>query len=136
MAKSPGRDGVLSIWNGSAYIQVGGLRAKSIKFDETNVDITTADSSGRWKEMINGAGVRSVEIDGSGMYDRDAGIKLALAAFNNGSLATVRFAHPGIGLQIDGSFIIDSLSIDSPYDGAAGFSLKITSAGAITLAVT
>ena len=122
MAKSPGRDGVLSISNGSSYITVGGLRAKSIKMDETNVDITTA--------------VRSVEIDGSGMYDRDAGIKLALAAFNNGSLATVRFAHTGIGLQIDGSFIIDSISIDSPYDGAAGFSIKLTSAGAITLAVT
>ena len=136
MAKSPGRDGVLSIYNGSAYITVGGLRAKSIKFNETNVDITTADSTGRWKEMINGAGVRLVEIDGAGMYDRDAGIKLALSAFNNSALATIRFAHTGIGMQIDGSFIIDSISIDSPYDGAAGYSLKLSSAGAMTIAVT
>jgi TP901-1 family phage major tail protein len=136
MAKSPGRDGVLSIWNGSAFIVIGGLRAKSIKLDQTNVDITTADSSGRWREMINGAGVRSVEIDGAGMYDRDPGIKLALAAFNNSALATMRFAHTGIGMQIDGAFIIDSISIDSPYDGAAGYSIKVSSAGAITLAVT
>jgi TP901-1 family phage major tail protein len=134
MAKSPGRDGTLFISNGSSYISVGGLRNKSIKFDESNVDITTADSSGRWKEMIAGAGVRSVEIDCTGMFDRDAGMKLAIAAFNNGAKATMRFTHTGIGMQIDSDFIIDSFSIDSPYDGAVGFSLKVTSAAAVTVA--
>lgn len=136
MAAKAGRDGVLSIYNGTSYVAVGGLRPKTLKFDETNVDVTTADSSGRWREMLNGAGVRSVEIDGSGIYQQDAGIKLVLAAFNNGTKATMRFAHSGIGIQVDADFIVDSISIENPYDNASNFSIRLQSAGAVTLAVT
>lgn len=136
MAATAGRDGVLSILSNGSYVPVGGLRPKTLKFDETNVDVTTADSSGRWREMLNGAGVRSVEIDGSGIYERDSGIKLVLAAFNNGALATMRFAHSGIGIQVDAVFVVDSISIENPYDNASNFSIRMQSAGAVTLAVT
>ena len=37
---------------------VAGLRAKRISFDARSVDVTNADSAGRWRELLEGAGVR------------------------------------------------------------------------------
>ena len=136
MPASAGRDAVFSAYNGSSYITVGGMRTRALKFDETNVDVTTADSSGRWTEMLNGAGVRTCSLDGAGIYQRDAGLKLLVAAYNNGSLIVCRFAWPTAGLQVDASFLIDSFGWDAPYNDSGTFNVKLTSSGPVTLALT
>jgi TP901-1 family phage major tail protein len=136
MPKSAGRDLVLSVYNGTSYVPVAGLRTRSLTLDDTEVDVTTADSTGRWKELLTGAGVRSLSVEAAGLWDRDAGGKLALAQFTAGTLFTGRIAWPAAGLQFDASFQVQNMAFEAPYDGAGGFSMTVNSSGPVTITVT
>ncbi len=51
---------------------LAGLRATRISFNAEAVDVTSLESDGGWRELLAGAGVRSVAISGAGVF-RDAG---------------------------------------------------------------
>jgi len=133
MAAVAGNNMALSILINGTYTVIAGLQARSFKIDETNVDVTTVDSTSRWQEMLPGAGVRKLEIDASGIWQRDAGTKTVVNTMLAGSLITARIAWPNGGVQFDASFLVDNFSWDTPYDNAGKFSLKLSSSGAVTL---
>lgn len=134
MAAKAGRDWALYIWNGASYIPVAGLRTRSFKAGGTEVDVTTADSAGRWQEFLGAAGVQSLEIDAAGIYQQDAGAKLLLTAVTNSTITTMRLVSPGI--QIDASFLLSEYSSEGPYNEATTFSVKMRSSGQPTIALS
>ncbi len=127
MTAKAGRDWVLSILSGGSYVPIAGLRTRSFKANNTNVDVTTADSAGRWQELLGAAGVQSLEIDAAGIYQQDATAKLLFQAATTSALQTLRLVSPGI--QIDGSFLIDEYNSDGPYNEGTTFSCKLMSSG-------
>jgi len=131
MAAKRGRDWALYIYNGTSYVAVAGLRTKSFKAGGTEVDVTTADSTGRWQEFLGDAGVQSLELDAAGVYQQDAGAKLMLTAVNTSAITTMRLVSPGI--QIDGSFLLTEYSSEGPYNEATTFSVKLRSSGQPTI---
>ena len=59
---------------------VAGMRSRRIAFNAEAIDITNADSAGRWRELLEGAGVRRAGIAGAGVFkDADFGCERALA---------------------------------------------------------
>jgi TP901-1 family phage major tail protein len=132
MAAKAGRDWAFYIYNGTSYIQVAGLRTKSFKANNTEVDVTNADSTGRWRELLGAAGVQTLDIDVAGIYQQDAGAKLAMTAVTTAAITTARLVSPGI--QIDGSFLFNEYSSEGPYNEGTTFSLKIMSSGQPTIA--
>ncbi len=46
------------------FATVAGMRSRRIAFNAEAVDITNADSAGRWRELLEGAGVRRAGISG------------------------------------------------------------------------
>ena len=136
MPASSGRDWALSILVNGSYQQVGGLRTRSLSIDGTNIDVTTADSAGRWREMLPSAGILSLEIDGSGVYQRDVGVKQVIANMTAQTLATLRFANATLGIQIDGTFLVDTFKLTGPYNDANTFEAKFMSSGQPTIAVS
>ena len=51
---------------------MAGLRATRVSFNAESVDVTTLESQGGWRELLSGAGVKSANISGSGVF-KDAG---------------------------------------------------------------
>ncbi len=127
MTAQPGRLWALSIYNGTAYVPVAGLRARSFKVGNTNVDVTSADSQGRWQEFLGAAGVQNLDIDVSGIYQQDASAKMLFNAAATSTLQVARLVSPGI--QIDATFLVDEYDESGPYNDATTFTCRLKSSG-------
>lgn len=88
MAAQKGKDLLLKIDDGSGFVTVAGLRSRKIAFNAETVDVTHAESAGRWRELLEGAGVRRASISGRGLF-RDAASD-ALRARWSATFSTVR----------------------------------------------
>ncbi len=127
MAASAGRLWALSILVAGAYVAVGGLKTRSFTANNTNIDVTTADSAGRWRELLGGAGIQSLDIDFAGLCQTDAAYKTLFSAVTTSALQTIRLVTNGV--QIDGTFLVDNLKADGPFNEAVTFEGKLLSSG-------
>lgn len=116
------------------FVTVAGLRSKRIAFNSETVDITDADSAGRWRELLAGSGVQRASISGSGIF-RDAQSDATMRArFFAGEIAAWQLAIPHFG-TIEGLFQITALEYTGSHDGEVTFEVALESAGQITFAV-
>src|SRR5260221_3234451 len=74
-----------------------GLRTKQIKINNDIVDVTNSDSAGRWRELLTGAGTRSVEVTGAGVPLASAIEKTTLNVVMAGGALTTDLVVPGVG---------------------------------------
>lgn len=111
------------------YVTIAGLRTKSLRLNSRPVDVTDTASAGGWKELLPGAGIRSAEISGSGVFRDAQSDALARQSFFDQSAQDYQFLIPGFG-QISGSFILNGLTYGGTYQGEATFELTLMSAGA------
>jgi len=111
------------------FITLAGLRSKSIKLNARAVDITNSDSAQGWKELLPGAGVKSAEISGAGIFRDGGSDAMARAAFIEQSATEYQFIIPDFGI-IEGPFLLTTLSYAGSYDGEATYDLTLMSAGA------
>ena len=135
MAAQKGKDLLLKLdeARSGAYATVAGLRATRLSFNADAVDVTTAESAGRWRELLAGAGLRSAAISGNGVF-RDAASDAALRrAFFDGSLPSFQVVVPDFG-TVTGPFQVTSLEYAGDHDGEATYELSLVSAGALAFA--
>ena len=133
MAAQRGKDLLIKIGDGAAtesFTTVAGLRATTLSFNAKEVDVTNADSTGMWRELLAGAGIKSASVSGSGVFKDAASDAVLREAFFDQTLADWQIVIPDFGL-VSGPFKITSLSYDGPYDGELKVSLALTSAGAL-----
>lgn len=135
MSAQRGKDLLIKIGNGGmpeTFTTVAGLRATTLAFNATNIDITSAESVDQWRELL-ASGVKSAAISGSGVF-KDAASDAALrTAFFNQALANWQIVIPDFG-TVSGPFKIASLQYEGPYDGEVKITLSLASAGALTFA--
>lgn len=135
MTAQRGRDLLIKIGDGGdpeAFASVAGLKASTLAFNAQAVDITTADSTEMWRELLAG-GVRSASISGSGVF-KDAASDAALrAAFFANAITNFQVVIPSFG-TVTGPFRITALQYDGPHDGEVKISLSLASAGALSFA--
>ncbi len=133
MPAQKGKDILLKIGDGGApeaFTTVAGIRARSITLNAKTVDATDSDSTGAWRELLAGAGVKSVAVSGSGVF-RDSAADMAMRqAFFDQAAAGWQLVIPGFGL-FQGPFLIASLDYAGQHDGEATFALSLASAGAV-----
>lgn len=114
-----------------SFVTVAGLRATRLAFNADTVDVTTAESAGRWRELLAGAGLRSAAISGGGVF-RDTTSDAALrSAFFDGTLPVFQVVVPDFG-SITGPFQITALEYSGDHDGEATYELSLVSAGQLT----
>ena len=132
MTAQRGRDLLLKIGDGGtpeSFTSVAGLRATTLAFNSTMVDITNADSAGQWRELM-AEGVKSASLSGSGVF-KDAASDAALrAAFFSGAAPNWQVVIPSFG-TVQGPFKITALQYEGPHDGELKMSLSLASAGAL-----
>ena len=131
MPAKKGKDLLLKVDDGSGFVTVAGLRTNRFALNAQTVDVTHADSAGRWRELLAGAGVRKASVSGSGIFkDAASDARLRQLAFD-GEVAAFQLFVPDFGI-IEGPFQVTALEYGGRFDGEVTHDIALESAGALT----
>jgi TP901-1 family phage major tail protein len=132
MAAEKGSAFLLKVGNGASppvFATVAGMRTTQMSVNGEAVNVTSKDSGG-WRELLSGAGVRSVSVAASGIF--------------TGSAAEVRIKTNALAGQVDdyelsfesgerlrGRFLVARLDYSGDYNGERNYALSLESSGAV-----
>lgn len=135
MAAQKGKDLLLKVdgTGGGTFTTVAGLRSRSIAFNAETVDITHTESAGHWRELLEGAGVRSARVTGAGIFKDQASDETVRSLFFNASIRPWQVVVPDFG-TVTGSMQIASFELTGRHDGEVTFELTLESAGQLVFA--
>ncbi|MCO6381883.1 MAG: phage major tail protein, TP901-1 family [Vannielia sp.] len=133
MAAQNGKDLLIKMdMTGSGLFEtVAGLRATRVSFNTESVDVTSLESQGGWRELLAGAGVKSANISGSGVFRDEASDERARQIFFDGETPEFQVIIPDFGV-VEGAFQITSVEYAGSHDGEATYELALASAGALS----
>lgn len=131
MAAQKGKDLLLKIDDGTGvFVTVAGLRTQRLALNADTVDVTHAESAGRWRELLAGAGVRRASIAGAGIFKDAASDALVRQVFFDGLIRAWRVIVPDFG-TIEAPFQISALDYRGEHAGEVTFDMALESAGAL-----
>ena len=134
MPAQKGKDLLLKIDDGAAgFATVTGLRTRQLAFNAETVDVTNAESAGRWRELLAGVGVRRAGITGSGVFKDEASDARLHQVFFDGDIRTFQVIVPDFG-RLEGPFQITSLEYRGEHAGEVTFEMALESAGPLSFA--
>lgn len=131
MTAQKGKDLLIKIADGAGYTTVAGLRTRRIAFNAETVDITHAESAGRWRELLAGAGIKRASISGRGLFKDAASDSLMRETFFDGTIAAFQVVVPDFG-TVAGPFQITGLEIAGEHNGEVTYDMSLESAGELT----
>ncbi len=131
MAAQKGKDLLIKIADGAGFTTVAGLRTNQLAFNAETVDVTNAESVGRWRELLAGASVRRAALTGAGVFKDAASDTLMRQIFFDGDIRAYQVIVPDFG-RIEGPFQITSIEYRGEHDGEVTFEMAFESAGALT----
>jgi TP901-1 family phage major tail protein len=132
MTAQKGKDLLLKVDSDGegTFVTVAGLRARNLAFNAATVDVTDTESAGRWRELLEGAGIKTARIAGSGIF-KDAGSDETVRSyFFAGTVRDWQVIVPDLG-TVEGPFQIATLEYGGQHDGEVTFDLGLESAGAL-----
>jgi TP901-1 family phage major tail protein len=136
MAAQPGKNILLQVnTSGTIYADAAGLRTKSVRLNKELVDITNSDSPGRWREALAGATVKSLSLQGSGVFLDSAVDETIRANFNTDTAMPMKVIIPDFGTW-SGNFMLTSLENAGEHNGEVTYSMTWESAGTLAWATT
>jgi TP901-1 family phage major tail protein len=129
MAAQKGKDLLVKIdsTGSGSFVTVAGLRTRTLAFNAESVDITHQESAGQWRELLEGAGIKSARITGAGVFKDAASDELVRSLFFAGTIRNWQVVIPDFG-TIEGPFQVGSLEMNARHDGEVGFELGLESA--------
>ena len=133
MSAQRGKDLLLKVdtTGSGSFATVAGLRARSLAFNAATVDITHAESTDQWRELLAGAGAKSARISGSGIFKDATSDETARALFFAGTIRNWQVVIPDFG-TVAGAFQITALEYSGGHDNELTFELALESAGALS----
>jgi TP901-1 family phage major tail protein len=112
-----------------AYRTVAGLRTTQLSVNGEGVNVTSKDSGG-WRELLSGAGVRSVSVSASGLFTgSDAEIALRGHALA-GTIDDYELSFES-GERMRGRFLVTRLDYAGDYNGERNYALNLESSGPV-----
>ncbi len=135
MPAQKGRDLLLKVDTTGAgvYVTVAGLRAHTLAFNTDAVDATSQESTGAWRELLAGAGLKTANIKGQGIFKNATTDATVRGYFFNATIVNWQIIIPGFG-TVTGPFQITALEYGARHDGEVTFELALESAGVLTFA--
>jgi len=133
MTAQKGKDLLVKIADGAGYTTVAGLRTRRLAFNTETVDITHAESVNRWRELLDGAGVKRASASGRGLFKDAASDALMRQAFFDGTIVNYQIVIPAFG-TVQGRFQITSLEFAGEHNGELTYDMSLESAGELTFA--
>ena len=112
-----------------AYNTVAGLRTTQLSINGESVVVTNKDSAG-WRELLSGAGSRSVSVSAAGIFLGSA----AEAAIRGHALAGTIDAYElsfEDGEKLRGQFVVLRLDYAGDFNGERNYMLQLESSGPV-----
>ncbi|MBV1702646.1 MAG: phage major tail protein, TP901-1 family [Hyphomicrobiales bacterium] len=132
MSAQKGKDLLLKLDDGTGnFVTVAGLRTRRFSLNADTVDASSADSVGRWRELLAGAGLIRSSISGTGIFKNAQSDNLVQQNFFNGVIGNWQIIVPAFG-TIAGLFQITSLDYRGEHAAEVTFDLALESAGPLT----
>ena len=131
MAAQKGQDLLVKIdLDGTGNFEtLAGLRASRVSLNAATVDSSSMESEG-WRELLEGAGLRSIAVSGSGLFRDQESDERARELFFGAKHARLQVLIPDFG-AIVGPFQLTSLEYSGKYDGEALYEMAFASAGSV-----
>lgn len=131
MAGQRGRDVLIKISDGAdpeSFVTLAGIRSSQLDLNQQPVDSTSADSPLGWRELLAGAGLKTMRVRGQGLFKDAASDERMRNVFFAGTIARWQLIVPGLG-SFTGPFQIAQMNWGGTHDGEATFSVDLQSAG-------
>ena len=133
MAAQKGKDLLLKVDADGlgAFTTVAGLRSRGIALNAETVDVTHAESAGRWRELLEGAGIKSARATGAGIFKDAASDAIVRGYVFNGTIRRWQIVVPDFG-TVEGAFQITAFELTGRHDAEVAFDVTLESAGELT----
>jgi TP901-1 family phage major tail protein len=132
MAIERGSAFLLKIGDGAAtpaYATVAGLRTTQLSINGEPVVVTNKGSGG-WRELLSGAGVRSVSVSGAGVFTGSAAETRLKSHALAGMLDDYELSFEG-GERMRGRFLVTRLDYAGDFNGERSYTLSLESSGQV-----
>jgi TP901-1 family phage major tail protein len=123
---------LLKVGNGATppvYTTVAGLRTTQLSINGEPVVITNK-GSGAWRELLSGAGVRSVSVSGAGVFTGSAAETRIKSTALAGILDDYELSFES-GEKMQGRFLVARLDYAGDFNGERSYTLALESSGAV-----
>lgn len=118
--------------NPVAYITVAGLRTTQMSINGDPVVVTHKESGG-WRELLSGAGTRSVAVSASGIFLGSYAENSVRGQALTGSLADYELSFED-GEKMRGRFLVQRLDYAGDFNGERTYTLQLESSGPVVAA--
>lgn len=132
MAAEKGSAFLLKVGNGAqppVFATVAGMRTTQMSVNGEAVTITSKDSGG-WRELLSGAGVRSVSVAGSGIFTGSVAETRVKANALTGMIDDYELSFES-GERMQGRFLVTRLDYAGDYNGERNYTLSLESSGPV-----
>ena len=111
------------------YATVAGLRTTQLSINGEAVVITSKDSGG-WRELLSGAGVRSVSVAASGVFTGSAAETRLKSNALAGIVDDYQLSFES-GEKLQGRFLLTRLDYAGDFNGERSYAVTLESSGAV-----
>src|SRR5829696_1337208 len=95
MPAQKGKDLLIKIADDAGgFVTVAGLRTRQLAFNAEAVDVTNAESAGRWRELLGEAGVRRASVTGAGVFKDETSDARLRQVFFDGAIESYQIVVP------------------------------------------
>jgi TP901-1 family phage major tail protein len=132
MSAEKGSAFLLKVGDGAqppAFTTVAGMRTTQMSVNGEAVNVTSKDSGG-WRELLSGAGVRSVSVAGSGIFTGSTAEARVKANALGGALDDYELSFES-GERMRGRFLVTRLDYSGDYNGERNYTMSLESSGPV-----
>ena len=123
---------LLKVGNGGnppVFATVAGMRTTQMSVNGESVNVTSKDSGG-WRELLSGAGIRSVSVAASGIFTGSGPETRLKTNALSGLLDDYELSFES-GERMRGRFLVTRLDYAGDHNGERNYALNLESSGEV-----
>ena len=135
MAVEKGSAFLLKVGDGSAtpaFATVAGMRTTQLSINGEAVVVTNKGSGG-WRDLLSGAGVRSVSVSAAGVFTGSAAETRVKTNALAGTIDDYRLSFES-GETLTGRFLVTRLDYAGDFNGERSYTVNLESSGPVVAA--
>ncbi|MFM7378269.1 MAG: phage tail tube protein [Erythrobacter sp.] len=126
---------LLKITNGATpavYQTIAGLRTTQLSINGDTV-VVTHKQSGGWRDLLSGAGTRSVSVNAAGIFLGSVAENTVRTRALDGTLDDYELSFED-GAKLRGKFLVQRLDYAGDFNGERSYTLQLESSGPVVAA--